>query len=58
MKQFMEDYITDSSTVQDDHHRMVIEKLQSNFSITAVKVLLVSLLNAFRDLTLMGIQVI
>ena len=56
MKQFMEDYITNPSTAQTDHQRIAIEKLQSNFSITAVKVLLVSLLNAFRDLTLMGIQ--
>ena len=56
-KQFLEDYTVTKSSVQDEHQRMVIGKLQSNFSITSVKVLLVSLLNAFRDLTLMGVQV-
>ena len=56
-KQFLEDYMMTQSCVQDEHQRIVIEKLQSNFSVTSVKVLLVSLLNAFRDLTLMGVQV-
>jgi hypothetical protein len=56
MKQFMEDYMMNPCNVQGDHKKNVI-KLQSNFSITSVKVLLVSLLNAFRDLTLMGVQV-
>jgi hypothetical protein len=44
MRQFMEDYMNNASAIQD-------------LSITSIKVLLVSLLNAFRDLTLMGIQV-
>ena len=33
-----------------------IEALQGGFSLIMVKVLLVSLLNGFRDLTLMGVQ--
>jgi len=45
MRCFLEEY-----TKQD-----VSSKLQ-DFSITGVKILLVSLLNAFRDLTLMGIE--
>lgn len=57
MKQFLEDYMTKASTVQDEQQRLSIQKLQSKFSITSIKVLLVSLLNAFRDLTLMGVQV-
>jgi hypothetical protein len=44
MRQFMEDYMNNEPTIKD-------------LSITSIKVLLVSLLNAFRDLTLMGIQV-
>ena len=36
--------------------RLRIETLQSRFSLIKVKVLLVSLLNGFRDLTLMGVQ--
>ncbi|KAL3773263.1 hypothetical protein ACHAWO_010963 [Cyclotella atomus] len=43
MRQFMEDYMNNEPTIKD-------------LSITSIKVLLVSLLNAFRDLTLMGIQ--
>ena len=57
MKQFMEDYMINIVSVKDDNQRVAIERLQHDFTITSVKVLLVSLLNGFRDLTLMGIQV-
>ena len=43
----------DRSTPED---RKEIQNLQANFSLISVKVLLVSLLNAFRDLTLLGVQ--
>merc|ERR1712194_497465 len=36
--------------------RQSLDQMQSEFSITSVEVFLVSLLNAFRDLTLMGVQ--
>lgn len=57
MRHFLEDYMMNAFSIEDDNARMAIQKLQSNFTITSVKVLLVSLLNAFRDLTLMGVQV-
>ncbi|KAL3767244.1 hypothetical protein ACHAW5_005255, partial [Stephanodiscus triporus] len=56
MRCFMEEYITIISSLTDEDQRMSIQRMQSEFTITSVKVLLVSLLNAFRDLTLMGIQ--
>ena len=56
MRCFMEEYVAVPSTVTDEEKRKSIVKLQSEFSLTSVKVFLVSLLNAFRDLTLMGIQ--
>lgn len=46
MRRFLDEY-----TKSD-----VSSKMQEDFSITGVKILLVSLLNAFRDLTLMGIE--
>lgn len=49
MKRFMNDYV--SLEKSEDS-----ASLQNKFSIIDVKILLVSLLNAFRDLTLMGIQ--
>ena len=55
MRRFIEEYVATPSSV-DENQRSAIQKLQSDFSITSVKVFLVSLLNAFRDLTLMGIQ--
>merc|ERR1712217_776347 len=36
--------------------RAATQKMQADFSLMQVKVLLVSLLSAFRDLTLMGVQ--
>ena len=56
MKKFIADYLTPPDKVTDEEERKEVDKLQSNFSLISVKVLLVSLLNAFRDLTLMGVQ--
>jgi len=56
MREFMEEYVAVPSSVEVDEKRRAIQKLQSEFTITSVKVFLVSLLNAFRDLTLMGVQ--
>lgn len=57
LKQFMDDYTTDTSGDDATSARSSeIRKLQQEFSLITVKVLLVSLLNGFRDLTLMGIQ--
>lgn len=55
MKKFMEEYLTPLDRAPFDE-KEGIETLQRSFSIMSVKVLLVSLLNAFRDLTLMGVQ--
>jgi len=56
MKCFMEEYMAVQSSVTNETQLLSIHKMHSGFSITSVKVLLVSLLNAFRDLTLMGVQ--
>jgi hypothetical protein len=56
MREFMDEYVVVPSSVEVDERRRAIQKLQSGFTITSVKVFLVSLLNAFRDLTLMGVQ--
>ena len=58
MKRFMEDYIAVADQVRetDPARAHEIERLQQSFSLVSVKILLVSLLNAFRDLTLMGVQ--
>ncbi|KAL7537868.1 hypothetical protein ACHAXR_008129 [Thalassiosira sp. AJA248-18] len=56
MRCFMDEYQTVESSVTNEDRRLAIHKMQSEFSITSVKVFLVSLLNAFRDLTLMGVQ--
>ena len=53
MREFMEEYVAIPGSFESDEKRHAIQKLQSGFTITSVKVLLVSLLNAFRDLTLM-----
>jgi len=53
MKRFMEDYTSRIATTIDPPD---IQKWRDNFTLISVKVLLVSLLNAFRDLTLMGVQ--
>ena len=45
MRCFMEEYLTVPSSVTNEEQRASIVKMQSQFSITAVKVLLVSLLN-------------
>ena len=50
MRRFMEDYISQDTVNLD------VKKWRDDFSLISVKVLLVSLLNAFRDLTLMGVQ--
>ena len=55
MRRFMEEYIAIPSQVSPAA-RLEIEKLQGKFSIIKVKRFLVSLLNGFRDLTLMGVQ--
>lgn len=55
MKRFMEDFLIPVQAAQPEQLGE-IESLQKNFSLISVKVLLVSLLNAFRDLTLMGVQ--
>ena len=44
MRSFMEEYMTIPSSVSDDQ-RQSLSKMQSEFSITSVKVFLVSLLN-------------
>ncbi|CAE8719953.1 unnamed protein product [Polarella glacialis] len=57
LKQFMDDYTTVLAHADVPADRSVeIRKLQEEFSLIKVKVLLVSLLNGFRDLTLMGVQ--
>jgi hypothetical protein len=45
MRCFMEEYLTIPSSVTDEERKASIVRMQSQFSITAVKVLLVSLLN-------------
>ena len=55
MKRFMADFLMPIERAPPDD-RQDIGNLQKNFSLISVKVLLVSLLNAFRDLTLMGVQ--
>ena len=55
MKRFIADYTAPLSQVPE-HLREEIAKLQSSFTLISAKLLLVSLLNAFRDLTLMGVQ--
>ena len=57
MKRFLEDYMTDlARTDLEAGERRRIASLQAQFSLIKVKILLVSLLNGFRDLTLMGVQ--
>mmetsp|Transcript_16513 Transcript_16513/g.30052 ORF Transcript_16513/g.30052 Transcript_16513/m.30052 type:complete len:791 (-) Transcript_16513:97-2469(-) len=56
MRRFMEDFVSMAESAPSSEERAEIEQLQTNFSLISVKVLLVSLLNGFRDLTLMGIH--
>ena len=56
MRSFMEDYVAVLQRVDKPEKRAGIQSLQANFSLISVKVLLCSLLNAFRDLTLMGVM--
>jgi protein-tyrosine phosphatase len=59
MKRFMDDYIAIPGQAKTEAQlgRVVeIAALQAKFTLISVKVILVSLLNAFRDLTLMGVQ--
>jgi len=57
LKRFLEDYIMDLHNGGLPTVRLIkLQKLQEEFSLIKVKVLLVSLLNGFRDLTLMGVQ--
>mmetsp|Transcript_47116 Transcript_47116/g.130944 ORF Transcript_47116/g.130944 Transcript_47116/m.130944 type:complete len:292 (-) Transcript_47116:143-1018(-) len=56
LKMFIDDYGTKLNAFTAADERMRLERLQSNFSLIKVKVLLVSLLNGFRDLTLAGVQ--
>ena len=46
-----------TSRCDEPQERLRLERLQGQFTLIKVKVLLVSLLNGFRDLTLMGVQV-
>lgn len=55
MRRFMEDYIAISERLPEEQRAEVIQ-LQEKFTIILVKTFLVSLLNAFRDLTLMGVH--
>eukprot|EP00931_Biecheleriopsis_adriatica_P124077 TRINITY_DN9916_c0_g1_i1.p1 TRINITY_DN9916_c0_g1~~TRINITY_DN9916_c0_g1_i1.p1 ORF type:complete len:765 (+),score=159.05 TRINITY_DN9916_c0_g1_i1:24-2297(+) len=55
MKKFLADY-TSKLMLVPEAEREAIHDLQAKFSLMKVKVLLVSLLSAFRDLTLMGIE--
>ena len=57
LKQFMDDYtqvLNEGDLTPAEEWR--IKEMQSKFTLIKVKVLLVSLLNGFRDLTLMGVQ--
>jgi len=54
MRRFMEDYIALPEQVPEERREEILA-LQAKFSIILVKTVLVSLLNAFRDLTLMGV---
>eukprot|EP00929_Paragymnodinium_shiwhaense_P071032 TRINITY_DN36088_c0_g1_i3.p1 TRINITY_DN36088_c0_g1~~TRINITY_DN36088_c0_g1_i3.p1 ORF type:complete len:823 (+),score=178.39 TRINITY_DN36088_c0_g1_i3:65-2533(+) len=57
LKRFLDDYLTTAPHDESMEQRWgEISRLQKEFSLIKVKVLLVSLLNGFRDLTLMGIQ--
>jgi len=59
MKRFMQDYISPTSLAPTREQIESTERSndwRDDFSLISVKVLLVSLLNAFRDLTLMGVQ--
>ena len=54
LKSFMDDYTAVPACAPSDE-RARIESMQANFCLIKVKVLLCSLLNGFRDLTLMGV---
>ena len=58
MKRFMQDYTAEIDKLRetDPQRAQKAAALQEEFTILNVKILLVSLLNAFRDLTLMGVQ--
>jgi protein-tyrosine phosphatase len=59
MKRFMQDYISPASLPPARGNGKLEQSKddwREDFSLISVKVLLVSLLNAFRDLTLMGVQ--
>lgn len=49
MRCFMDEYMTVPNSVTDKSQRQSIERMQSEFSITSVKVFLVSLLNGEVD---------
>lgn len=57
LRRFMEDYTAVPNDHTKSHERNTkVEKFQESMSLISVKLLLVNLLNAFRDLTLMGVQ--
>jgi hypothetical protein len=56
MKRFMDDYTAVIEKIQDKDRAKQVAQLQRQFTPLSVKLLLVSLLNAFRDLTLMGVR--
>merc|ERR1712125_242608 len=56
LKKFLDDYVAMDSPDLSVARSNYIQKLQEEFSPTNVKLLLVSLLDGFRDLTLSGIQ--
>ena len=58
LSRFLEDFILEKRRrdLLAPEKKATVEKLQDEFSLMHVKVLLVSLLSGFRDLTLMGVQ--
>jgi len=56
LKRFLEDYIAKAAQVSGEEEGKRVIALQREFSLIKVKRLLVSLMDGFRDLTLMGVQ--
>jgi hypothetical protein len=56
LKRFLEDFIAKAAQVSDEDEQKRVVALQEEFSLIKVKRLLVSLVDGFRDLTLMGVQ--
>merc|ERR1719433_759659 len=56
LKRFLEDFTAKAAQVPGEDERKRVVALQEEFSMIKVKRLLVSLVDGFRDLTLMGVQ--